>query len=1516
MATLIDLTLGSNSRLQSGKLYCQATGSDGSDNTVQGNHIRWAFANDLGDTHLPKGMYSGQFSIVPAYQCTYGYNNDRDFVVLYRKQYSAKYQTIVDINTAPDNVITNPDNTYRFEYNVVVNGPIVQINNVLYVDFTDIVSCQNNASYVNAADYVKFYQNYNNLIHVGVQDKLSFAIELKIDGLGNQGDYFQTETVSIPDTLDASNKIISSRRSYHPTLNGQQDIRIESENIEYIRINYGNGCYPLVFFLETYFDYIKCSEDGQNPQWTLLEGPNVGTAALTDFAVSIDDNLVYDRLQTKDVANIDAIWPKYNDASAGGSASLNIANYKERWLETNNPSTQLNNNETLSYALDKYLTLSADPSNAQAIEILSALAPDIGSYVISYLEYLKLVALDYHAARMLGMGFIDEDQDVISSGKRYIYVAYYAAFPNSIPNAENYLFMSLPTGLQDYRLPPAPTLQQLTYGLSLPTASGSPTLITDPQGYVPNEPKRYINLIKAPFPYDFPLGSFFQSNVEFNLGEMSRPMMYGVEYKEVNAANWVEPELSNDDYFKDPAGLEETVPIPEQANPIFVHEEENEGIHSYAIYAINWFSRVSHLSNILSTDYTQFNIHYTLLPPLNMTATLIQSEDVLLLTTDEEQNMLSQISGDRTLVRVTFDYNHNHNANYQFGEKVQFFFRENLPVNVRGQISNVIDGLSENRVAVETRDFSIASTNPSQTISPILLQADFPKFIGGLFASDDNQFIINDIIETDASGINPTFILKKIIKNHLVQIPGSQDPQTGEWQYNVVEEFIVPTPGSIFMAVENSSNQNNWQHQLASEVTLNNFNIANPYTEQETELDLTITTTVIGGIPETAVITNITDSNTQPTNFFHVQFSTTGLLPALQTDAYWYKGILRAFNNAGTPEMREYEVVEIKRDATGQIIEPLELIILDAEYDPISGTPHIDTNAGGTDVNYHPSYKFYLYADPANNFDETHILPSFGEGSRKTYLSARIVDTIPASGMVSSYLTMPIEINAREIVEPLPPNVPEGPMYATRPDFYGKATYTFNNKVKLSTPLGAPREPFAYLFYRTSDNSILKALYSDATIANILDALENLVPQDAAFDTDRWSDLANGIYDDATGTGTNQFKIYFAGGFQFPLPDRAGYSVYLKGTSGSYITVYPFASFTDLESVVTGTTLKVIDFVKRAIRSSFTSLTELAVVYKFIKPYSNSYPSPKAVKIRDNNGALLISSDPEYDPAPMTGLYTDGADTYIRFTDYTLNGASKSKYFYYAAEMSNTLKIVNGGIAGPVSLVNAYPPPAPQIRKVTTQLADAIAGLGTAVKFELNNYQKNEQIDKIQIFRAKNALDTGNLRTMEKANIINAGVSSSIEILDDFSDLSQIPYSEPLFYRLIAYRKIKNEFDEEELIPSLPSNVVMCNVVDVINPEAPEILPDISPNPPYSIDVVLNWSPTCYNGKYYLYKMNASGNWNLLTEIESNDANDLTFSMTGLVKTNAANEEFYHRFKVRAENSSGLFNLAEKELTI
>jgi hypothetical protein len=287
----------------------------------------------------------------------------------------------------------------------------------------------------------------------------------------------------------------------------------------------------------------------------------------------------------------------------------------------------------------------------------------------------------------------------------------------------------------------------------------------------------------------------------------------------------------------------------------------------------------------------------------------------------------------------------------------------------------------------------------------------------------------------------------------------------------------------------------------------------------------------------------------------------------------------------------------------------------------------------------------------------------------------------------------------------------------------------------------------------------------------------------------------------------------------------------------------------------------------------------------------------------------------------MAVQFVDAGQTKVRFTDYTLDGAAGTYYFYYGVELSNRLVVSDrSAVAGPISLVNSMPAEAPGIKRVVSTPQNLLAGLQVTVHFELNDFINSENIKKIRVYRANNKPDATTVRSMTLAAEIPIGAP----VKDVFTGMAFPPYGEPLFYRLVALREIVNEQGQPEWVPSKPSEIVLTNIIDEANPAAPRLTytsdPVVLPLTQLT-NVSIQWQKTVHNGFYMLHKLGETGNWIQVTEVTDN-AEVMNVSLATvlgsgtLIKQNDAGDTVFHHFKVVAVNSSGIKSREDRILTL
>lgn len=398
-----------------------------------------------------------------------------------------------------------------------------------------------------------------------------------------------------------------------------------------------------------------------------------------------------------------------------------------------------------------------------------------------------------------------------------------------------------------------------------------------------------------------------------------------------------------------------------------------------------------------------------LMPPANLAVQLIQPESPLMLTTAAEQDLLTHLAGpDKTLVRVTFDYFHVHEINYDFADTVEVFFRTDMPRNVVGAVMSVIDDPADSHNAIiRTTDYTVNSQGT--TITPALDSALFANFIGGVFSCQQQNYIVTNISASTVPGEGPIFTVHKSVHGNASN-PGSTGTFVTVQKYTAPQ--LDPNAQVMFMAVENMADSNSWgtPNPLSRIVNIGD-SAWTAHSETYVQDGETITLS-LRGVRESAVITD--DLATTAAGVYLIQFQTYQLPHHQQHDdpdpVDWYKGAVRVARD-GDPNgpKKVLEVLRVDHLGDGQ---PLALHVIDNTYAP---NDHVVTGVPVT-VNYYPGYKVYLHADVSRDFTEATILPAAGEGNRKTWLAIRSCDTTQG---YHSAVGIPATIIALEFVKPL-----------------------------------------------------------------------------------------------------------------------------------------------------------------------------------------------------------------------------------------------------------------------------------------------------------------------------------------------------------------------------------------------------------------------------------------------------------------------------------------------------------------
>jgi hypothetical protein len=1609
---VLDLT--DYASIQSGHLYLQSAGSFGEDST-KGIHLRWALRDALSQ-HLPKANYA---------TTTHNFNKSDDFVKIYRAKY-VPYPVTLDFNNAPLQI---NESTNQKNWVYEINGKVFHVhfrNNSRYNQVRAITDPMGTP-----LDFIKNYGNA--ILEIESKTELSFKISPKFEIFDNDS-YVKTELLSVPENKITSPKGASLRKRYAAEELNEKPLL--SENIRSIRFSSNNAHVSFLSF-EFYSDFIINTKKENG--WKFL-----GKYALTKEA-----NIAFQRLEPQPDCLVP--WLRYND-----QAFVNVANYHTKWNSNDLPIL-----ERIATSVEEYITLSDAVDNPKAIAIFpfenydnvqacnltypddDPANPEYNPYIpevpteatgitIPYLDVLQLGSLDYHVARMLGLGTLDLNPLVFEG--EYIYLSEYVTLGNLQDGLGarqvQHLYCSLPTSLSDQRLPLPIDLKEPVPGVFFnngydDSEEDGEEDIVDPEhnnfgaveltadGYSPDGKTRYYTLYPETFFDEESNAPFYYVDNEFIACETTDPVFAGLEYRTNGEINWIKPELSyNPNFFNiDNSGVpleltNETVEliIPDQGKSLYTHAVKESGELEYSSYGINWFSRAtaSRIAHVVRTIIKPSN---ELLPPTNVTATLIQKESPLLLTTSTEQLLYTNNSNpDKTLVRLTFEYNHAQelidyhqkingqtipnyievdNSKEPFAEKIQVFFRDQIPNSISGKIKTIIQLSNPLLVEVQTEPYAVYSSginnniNPptyNETYVPSIIQGTENNFIGSILLVNGIEFVVHEV---NNSGNYPKFIVFKAdASGALLNLDSVTDPAT---------EILIPEIGSLFMVVENMQNPSVWglPNSLGFSIHIDHTQV---HREDEIiikNIDCTTETHVqkFRGIYKNAIIEKVLEKVDEDQDgaydiiggeyvykhlgLYKITFPDFQLQQHSQYNVVnnpnvnsveWYNGVVRlhTISEVGNEPRKEFKVIKTENIGTSN---NLIVYIEDLTFpnDPVLLTTYkgklMPDNANSINqmVNYYPGYKVYLYQDNNLGLNKNTVLPQGEDEVRYTVFGLRSWDfpnefENDNTENFFSKMSVPALMFANAIIEPVQPQKPTGGMYATRPDYFGKASYTFNTKY--GTP-GEIHKPYSVQFNRASDIQFLSAIYNNAVLGYnesqepILNTVQNVMRNifmngDEDFYVDRWNDLLSFNYPSGFFATFDDKTL--------PLPDNtdfiASINTFIDEHNSFFGTTQPHLPLNfNLNTVVipAGTQnseLQVYHFLKDILLNCFVPLTEIPILYNYVNT-ENYKPIPKKQIIRDRNGNLLKPTDPDFDMAPMMKrIDPPGSQYESQFTDFGLDGASNAKYFYAVREINNQLKTSDySRILGPISLVNTAPPIAPEIIKVITVLENRTLGITPAVQLQINAYPKAQNIAKISIYRADNPADALSIRTMKLVKVLDLEIENLIDeskwiFEDDFSDLSEVPFGDPLFYRLAVSRRIR--YNDKELAnivdyaPSEASELIITNIVENYSPLSPKLdyysVPLNSNNE--LATVVLHWEKTCYKGKYHLYKMNSQGNWVKIHELETNNQDiyvplEQTDLQTGtLFVLDNENNPVYHHFKVIAENTAGMMSTGDYILTI
>lgn len=1500
-----DLVLDPSMVLQSPFLYVQSAGSTGHDGSAKGIHLRWTLKGHIGDYHIPKGNLSN---------ATHSFNKKDDFVKIYRTPYT-KNEVVIDFN-APPNLIFDNKREWVYDIN----------KNIFHIYFKDIDRYnQSRGANDPSKNPMAFIQVYGDaLIEIENKKELSFGATFVVNDAA-AGSKLATEVLTVDENKITAQKHVGARKTFLD--NKITSANIVGENIRSVRF-LATNCIVSGIKFEFYSNFITKANTTNTWEY-------VGRYGLT-----IEDTKAFELLEPRP-GLVHGSWPRYN-----GNALVNIENYKKKWNDA-----QSNDGQSIKGVIQKYIQLSdASSNNPLANEDIFYPGDlddgSLSSFKVSYLDLLQIASIDYHIARMLGLGYLDTS--VTAQNEKYVYLAVYntKADPNNGTPAKDqqHIYMSLPTSIEDQRLPLPIDLKEPVPGLQY-NKWDNPTRLTDEQGYTHDGKTRFITLYAEDLP-EFADKDFYQSgDKEYNLAAFTFPVNGGLEYKDQNETDWRAPELSStSDYLNvvpdgdTPYG--ETIPlgIPDLFEAFYVHREKNPGAHVYGSYGINWFGRASQ-SAITWTIETKFKPSNLLLPPSNLSAVLIKKEKPLLLTSSQEQELYSAITGgDKTLVRLYFDYNSFQelvsyklteqdlaigdwsDPNYMFPDKeevfadeVEIFFRKNMPNNVIGKAISIADD-PENEIVSVIRTGAYKRYSDNSLITPTLDTNAMANFIGGVFILEEEEYIIHNVKPSDIPKEGPVFIVYKKEISDSIQSRTVPDADAD------LEAPEINADG-MFMAIENMLNQGSWgtpnPHSFKISIG-DNWQVhrekiqqdgADTKKEQVLEKtrgiwgkalieeiieDVDINESTGAVIQGHAGLYKITFENDTVLND-HPQYSASG------NSVNWDKGVVRVHtkNDSNGPR-KTLQVIKIENIGTTG----LTLYVSDLDFQSVEEAPENTILTGQSiEVNFYPGYKVYLYANTTIGLTENIIQPTEGEGVRYTIFGSRSKDN---KVNYASDISVPATMFAQEIIEPRQPELPKGAQYASRPDTFGKSTYTLTTKFKA--------KPHSVMYYRCDENSILNALYTFDTVKAIKEAIKTPLGKEE-YVVNRWTNLLRFDYNykDNTINQNGQFAAYpdTKEGYRLPNPNKP--SLFFNGETPG--------------SILPG---NMIDRIKDAVFNAFTPLTEIPLLFKYIRG-KDYEPLPKKQVVRSKNGSLLQPEDSNFDIAPMAKKLSEKE---VLFTDFTLQGTSENIFFYTVREIGNTMQMGDfSPVLGPVKLVNTNPSEAPEVKRALPVLSNKTLNVLPAIQLEINAYPLVQQVERIHLYRTLNADNALSVRTMDLVKTIDILQDKLLgdnvwKIKDEFEDIGYVPYAEVLYYKVTVSRKVEYATKEGNIVteyaPSNASKLVISTILENTTPESPTLFYSTFSEDGLKIidNPELRWDKVIHNGKYHLYKMNEQGNWVKIYGFSSNkeklvvSLSETNYGSDKLIIEDDSGNPLYHHFKVRAENSSGMLSLTEHILTI
>ncbi|WP_347049415.1 VWA domain-containing protein [Flavobacterium olei] len=1612
---IVEMTSGKTA-LQSTSLQITAAGSKGIDST-KGIHLRWLLAGELGENHLPKGdLFTGVNS---------NYNKKDDFVKVYRAPYT-KVKHTIDLAQKPKSTDTiNALWVYK------TSDPQRSIyvyfrNKAKYLSTKASINPAQNPS--------GFIQAYgNNIIEIENKSDLFFAAELTFNSTVSSS-VVKIETLSVAENKIAAPKRLTNRKTYTSAQAGNvrviaengRSIRLKANNCIVNKIEFEfysdfiqnanenalwdlKGKYALTLDDNKAFEQLEPKLNTVHGKWLKFNDEEY---------VNVNNYKdKWKRATAEDDKNIKEVVQSYIDLSVNdlNPKAEELVKFNDN-IPTNDPkpgetaefaenSTKISNLDLLNIAANDY----------HIARMLGLGCIDIDETVLSgefiYLtEYVTLKNLEggstpkevqhlsmsiptsVNTERLplpvqlskflpgLNAGSEEEEQAKITDPDGYSFDGkkrYISLFMNDIKDySVNTAFFDA-TEEFDGSSFTFPIYAGVDYKFKGETGWQKPELASD---------TAYSNVKK-----DLSIGSYEPAPI---IIPESGKSFLNVRQEKTGQQTYVYQGYGINIFSRATSGRQlevkshikpkNTLLPPTGINPLLI-TEENPLMFTSINEQIK-FKELNDNTAITDKTYIRLLFEYGAIQEL------------------QNYPIPDDMSTENALLADTiFPDNEELFADY-----FNVYYRDSLPQVEHAKILNITNSpTNELTSIIRIQEYTILSSGEEIKIN--LTNTNKNRFVGGILTVGELNYIIQNITIVNSAGkfnYADVEVLKKEVSDSLV----SDGDATIDSEQ--IKDVKKPVNG-LCTLVENMLTSENWNQpsplnfQVQLPQALKNVNreiISQKDSQGSDSLQIEKTRGIwhdevlIEEVLEKAYQVDangeyVLDNNESPIllpetenkhfGLYKLTFNGYQLAQHPQYNSEnghsveWMNGSVRLFTdscfNGSNPipvkSRKEFKVVRTESKTTGELVvyinDPNFKIkkdgsqLVDPTYDKII--------VGTKKVNYSPGYKIYLFADAANGITAANIQPRAGEN---THYSIFGISSHSNYLNYDSRISVPSPMYAVRIEKPVKPEDVQGPLYATRPDFFNRSTYTLTTRYT--------HQPYGMLHYRASDQALLNALYKTATMANIREELGKLGGNNEVYFTNRWQNFLdleglitkNNVMNPTDLLGPEEkpnvlplreplhYTEYPVNGdpllrYRFPVPDSEFFiksiNDFIKWHNESHppaLHAPEIESLNTLNDIIISTkhgierNLLAIHFIEQVIHATFVPLTEVPVIYEYIK--GNDYvPVNKKQTIKDKNGNVLKYPDPELDIAPMMKI-TDATNFKTQFTDFTLDGNSQDVYFYGVREMDIKLNFSDfSTFWGPVKLVASNPPQTPEIKRIMPVLENEVLGIKPAIQIELNAYKPEYNIKKINIYRAKNMLDAQSIRMMTAVkeiliteDTLSTDFNSVWTVYDEFEDLENVPYGEGIFYRITVSREIEyadpsstelNPIINIDYTPSQPSKITATVIADTVSPESPVLTASgdvMGENESILKPVVFSWGKTVHNGKYHLYKMNNQGNWDKIQEKVSNEETvtltllETKLTTDELIIKNADDERIYHHFKVIAENSSGMYSSEEKILTL